>query len=403
MNKITKIALVIGLSVPFYNQAFAKDTLVVWEDVGKSHGIKQAIEAFEKENNCEVVLSNSEYVGHIGKAEEANEKGEQTPDILMLPADRMGYAAKTGQIKPLAFMQQDKDLYIQGAIDAFTYNGQIYACPRSVETMVVYYNQDLLKFPFESIDDYYNFSKEQRANGKAGVIGKWDVFYFSYGIVSGYGGYVFGKNSDGTLNPEDIGLANDSAVKGLEYVKHFVDTTFPKDIVGDTGWTKIDEMFTKGEAAAVITGPWMLETYAKSGINYGVAPLPKLPNGKYMNPFLGFRGYAISKYAKNEALATKFMQFINQPQYALTRYEQIQEIPPIKAVMELPLIKNDDFANAVAEQSLHAEPTPSIPEMSMVWDPINKAFYDAVSGAVPTKQALEDGVAKVKEAIEAAK
>lgn len=100
-------------------------------------------------------------------------KGVPLPDILMLPADRMGYAAKNRYIRPFSFMQEDKDNYLLSGIRAFTYDNEIYACPRSVETMVIYYNQDLLKYPFEFMDDYYNFAKEmKKKHGKYGIVSK---------------------------------------------------------------------------------------------------------------------------------------------------------------------------------------------------------------------------------------
>ena len=153
-------------------------------------------------------------------------------------------------------------------------------------------------------------------------------------------------------------------------------------------------------AAAVITGPWELETFAKSGINYGVAPLPRMPNGKFMTPFLGFRGYAITAKSSNKALAEKFLKFINQTKYALERYQSILELPPIHEILTNPLINNDDFANAIAVQALNAEPIPSIPEMALVWDPMNAAISDIVTGKTSAENALNNAKRQIQFAID---
>lgn len=55
---------------------------------------------------------------------------------------------------------------------------------------------------------------------------------------------------------------------------------------------------------------------------------------------------------------------------------------------ENPIINNDDFANAIAVQALNAEPIPSIPEMALVWDPMNVAIYDIVTGKASAENAL---------------
>ena len=35
------------------------------------------------------------------------------------------------------------------------------------------------------------------------------------------GGYIFGKNSEGSFNAEDIGLNNDGAVEAAQYIEQF--------------------------------------------------------------------------------------------------------------------------------------------------------------------------------------
>ena len=162
--KKAKIYAVIGSLFLSLNVAYAAD-LVVWEDIGKAHGIEKAVAQFEKENNCKVILKDSDYVGHLTAYEKAVKDGSQIPDVLMLPADRVGSAAKDGLIAPLSFMKNEEQKYLQSSISAFTYQGNIYAVPRSMETMVVYYNQDLIKYPFEHFEDYYKLSKELKAKG----------------------------------------------------------------------------------------------------------------------------------------------------------------------------------------------------------------------------------------------
>ena len=390
-----------SLALLFCTQAVAKDKLIVWEDTGKAHGIEKAIKAFETQYNCDVEIHQSEYVEHINDQQKALSAGKPTPDVLMLPADRLGDAAKNGFIIPLDFMEKDKARYLPSAITSLSYNHQIYAMPRSVETLVIYYNQDLLKYPFENFDDYIKFSKEQKKEGRYGVIGKLDVFYFSYGFIGGYGAYIFKDVGNGKLDPNNLGLNNDGAVKGLEFLAKLVNTTLPKSILGNDGWGNLNKLFIEGKAAAIITGPWELDNFAKTNLNYGVAPLGKLPNGKYFSPLLSYRAYAVSSFSKNKELAKKFLQFINQSEYALNRYSEIHEIPPIVEIMNMPVIQNDDFANAVLTQALHATPMPTIPQMQAVWAPMDQALNDAISGKKSAKQALQDATDTIKNAINA--
>lgn len=245
------------------------------------------------------------------------------------------------------------------------------------------------------MDDYLKFNDKMLSEGKYGLIGKLDQFYISYGIFSGYGAYVFG-NKNGRYNPDDIGLNNDGAVKALQFITSY-SKYLPKEVLTSNGFAAVDNYFKEGKAAAVISGPWALGDYAKSGVDYGVAPLPILPNGQAMRPFYGAKGYVISSKTKNKDLAEKFLEYINRPEYALIRYSEIAELPPIKAVLDNPLITNDDFANAIAVQIKNADAMPTVPEFSKVWDPMGNAILKSISGDEEPKNALNMAVYEIKD------
>ncbi len=86
-------------------------------------------------------------------------------------------------------------------------------------------------------------------------------------------------------------------------------------------------------------GPRAFQPYEAAGINYGVAPLPTLPDSKPMSSFTGVKGYVVSTRSKDKAMAQQFIEFINQPQYVKDRYVATGEIPPLKAMIDDPLIK----------------------------------------------------------------
>ncbi|MGN0902088.1 MAG: extracellular solute-binding protein, partial [Succinivibrio sp.] len=374
MKFLTKLAL-ISATVLFSSNALAKSgkcELYVWEDDHKSMGTIQAVHDFEKEFNCTVELKEVDFLTQADRLRLQGPLGEG-PDILLLPADRIGGAIVQGLVTPVKFMQEDQDKFIRSAVSAFAQNGDIYAVPKVVETLVMFYNKDRLKHPLDTFEDYFDYSLREINSDEEryGLLAKWDTFYYAYGAMEPFGAYVFGTDSDGNIDASDVGLANEGAIEGIEFVKKFFDAgCFPNKIKGNNGIAVIDNLFTSGKAAAVINGPWALEPYSNSNINFGVAPLPILPNGRPMSSFLGVKGYAISTWAKDHELAEQFLRYISQPKYAKLRYTETKEIPPVKAVMADPIITNDEFANAIAVQASRAVPMPSVPEMSEVWGPI---------------------------------
>lgn len=183
--------------------------------------------------------------------------------------------------------------------------------------------------------------------------------------------------------------------------KFYTDQLFPAGILGDNGLNAIDSLFTEKKAAAVINGPWAFQPYEAAGVHYGVAPLPQLADGKPMSSFLGVKGYVVSSWSKDKTLAEKFITFINQPQYVKARYEATKEIPPLLAVMNDPIIKNDERASAVAEQAARAAAMPGIPEMGEVWGPANAALELSMTGKQAPKDALDNAVKQIRMQVEA--
>ncbi|PWC19037.1 extracellular solute-binding protein [Brenneria corticis] len=403
MKTLTTVIMIsLGITGIFSKSALsAEQELLVWEDIKKSQGIADAIKAFETQNNVKIKVLESPYAQQIEKLRLDGPAGIG-PDVFVMPHDQIGTAVVQGLIAELKLDPAYIAGFTKPALDAQTYNGKLYGIPKAVETTVLIYNKDLMPQPPEKFDDLFTFSKQQRTEGRYGLLAKFDEIYYAYAVIAGMGGYIFGQNSNGSPNVKDIGLDKKAAIDAVNYLKKFYsDGLFPPGIVGETGLNAIDSLFTEKKAAAVITGPWSFQPYKNAGINYGVVPLPLLPNGEHPRSLLGVKGYSISTYSKKQELAQKFIEFINQPEYARIRFQLTGEIPPIGKLVDDPLIKNDEKSRAVAIQSGYAVPMPSVPEMQEVWIPTNSALQLSVTGKQDTKAALESAVKTIKMQIEA--
>ncbi len=404
MKKRTLTAMTVALlaagSLTSLN-VFAAGSLLVWEDIQKSVGNDEAKQAFEKKYDVTVNVQELPYGGQVESLRMDGPAGTG-PDIINLPHDQIGSAVVQGLLTPLQVDKSVLDTFTPSAIQALTYEGQLYGIPKAVETVVMVYNKDLLPELPKTMDELFDVSKQFRAKGDYGLLAKWDEIYYSYGIIKAMGGDIFGKKADGSDDPNKLLLNNDGAVKGAEYVqKFFTEGLFPSGIVGDSGLNAIDSLFTSQRAAVVQTGPWSFQPYKDAGINYGVAPLPVLPNGKHMGSFMGVKSYSISTYSKNKDLALKYIEFINNYDNAKRRFELTGEVPAVKALIDDPIIKDNEGARAVAMQAQYATPMPSIPEMNEVWGPANSALQLIATGKQAPKDALDNAVDSIQMQIEA--
>lgn len=384
-------------------EAAKPDKLVVWEDKDKSAWLKKVAADFEKKYGIKIEYTEVEMATKQHEQLRLDGPAGTGPDIITLPHDQIGQVATEGLIAPLTVDSSVTSRFSQSSIDAETYKGKLYGLPKSSETPVFIYNKALMTEVPKTTDDLYNFAKSFTKNGKYGFLALWDNYYFAHAIIGGMGGYVF-KNNNGTLDPTDIGLNNDGAVKGAEFIqKWYKEGLFPKGIIGESGGSALDGLFTEGKVASVMSGPWAFDPYKKAGINIGIAPLPTLPNGDHLTTFMGVKGWHVSAYSKNQEWATKFIEFITNDENAKYRFEQTAEVPTNKALLDDPTIKDNEGAKAVAEQSQYAIPMPNIPEMGQVWKPMADSLQTVVTGKATPKQALDNAVKQIKDQIASTK
>ncbi|MBH0161258.1 MULTISPECIES: extracellular solute-binding protein [Fictibacillus] len=376
------------------------EKLVMWEDQEKGAGTKDAIKKFEEKYGIKVELKE---IPMLDQQEKLRLDGpaKKGPDVITTPHDRIGPLAIEGLIAPIEVSDDVTKLYTESSINALTYDGKLYGLPKSTETPVFIYNKKQMPEAPESLEDVLAFSKGDKGGAQYGFLANWTDFYFANGVLSGYGSYVF-KDDNGTLDPKDLGLSNKGAVEGLDYITSwYKDGLFPKGIIGEKAGQTIDGLFQEGKVASVMNGPWSFQGYKDAGIDIGVAPMPKLPNGEDVKTFIGVKGYNVSQFSPNQEWAAKLVEFITNEESAKTRFEKTAEIPPVVSLMEDPIIADNEAAKAVAVQSERGVPMPNIPEMAEVWAPAANALQLSATGKSEPKAALESAVKTIGQNIEA--
>ena len=378
----------------------AKNELTVYVDNGYKAYMEEAAKAFEKESGTKVTIKTGDALGGLDKLSLDNQSGK-APDVMMAPYDRVGGLGNDGQ---LAEVKLNKDSKTDKTTESLVTNGgKVYGAPAVIETLVLYYNKDLLQEAPKTFgeleelakDSKYNFAGEEGKN--TAFLADWTNFYYAYGLLSGNGGYVFGK--DGT-DPKDVGLNNQGAIDGIEYAKTWY-AKWPKGLQDTKGAANfIQTQFQEGKTAAIIDGPWKASSLKEAKVNYGVATIPTLPNGKAYSAFGGGKAWVIPAGANNPEAAQKFVDFLTTTDQQKAFYDKTNEVPANTEAREYAVGKNDELTTAVVKQFENAQPMPNISEMSTVWDPAATMLFDAVSGKKSAKDAADDAVKLIKETIE---
>ena len=378
----------------------AKNELTVYVDNGYKSYMEEAAKAFEKESGTKVTIKTGDALGGLDKLSLDNQSGK-APDVMMAPYDRVGGLGNDGQLAEVALNKDSKtDKTTESLV---TNGGKVYGAPAVIETLVLYYNKDLMQEAPKTFgeleelakDSKYDFAGEEGKN--TAFLADWTNFYYAYGLLSGNGGYVFGKNG---TDPKDVGLNNQGAIDGIEYAKTWY-AKWPKGLQDTKGAANfIQTQFQEGKTAAIIDGPWKASSLKEAKVNYGVATIPTLPNGKAYSAFGGGKAWVIPAGANNPEAAQKFVDFLTSTDQQKAFYDKTNEVPANTEAREYAVGKNDELTTAVVKQFENAQPMPNISEMSTVWDPAATMLFDAVSGKKSAKDAADDAVKLIKETIE---
>ena len=377
----------------------AKEITFYVEDQYKAYAEKVAA-AYEKESGTKVNIKSGDQLGGLDKLSLDNQSG-QAADVMMAPYDRVGSLGTDGQLSEVTLSDgaktDDKTKSLVTAAD-----GKVYGAPAVIESLVMYYNKDLVKEAPKTFADLENLAKDSKyafagEDGKTSAfLADWTNFYYAYGLLAGNGAYVFGDNGK---NPKDIGLANEGAIAGINYAKSWYEK-WPKGMQDTEGaGNLIQTQFQEGKTAAIIDGPWKAQAFKDAKVNYGVATIPTLPNGKDYAAFGGGKAWIIPSSTKNLEGAQKFVDFLVSTEQQKAFYDKTNEIPANTEARSYAEGKNNELTTAVIKQFQNAQPMPNIPQMSAVWDPAKNMLFEAVSGKKDAKTAANDAVTLIKETI----
>lgn len=343
-------------------------TITITVDKGYKDYINRVKGDFEKKNGVKVEVKTKDALTALDNLKLDGPAGKAA-DVLMAPYDRVGVLGKQGQLATVKLPTDGR--YSDADKKNVTLNQKQYGEPVTIETLVLFYNKDLIDHAPTTFQELEELSKDPKyayENDKSknvAFLTQWTNFYNAYGLIKGYGGYIFGDNG---TDPKNIGLNNKGAVEGITYMTNWFKNTWPKGMQAKTSNQNfITDQFTKGKTAVIIDGPWQAAAYKKAGVNYGVAKLPTLANGEKYQAFGGGKAWVISQYSKNKGMAQKFIDYLTNDKNMQKFYDMTQEVPANEKTRTAVAKTNNELTSAVIEQYKDASPMPNIPEMTEVW------------------------------------
>lgn len=375
--------------VPFVRSCKAgTPSLLIWADDQRSASLIGLKDQVMAETGVCLDIQEIPFDGIRTKISLAGPAGEG-PDIFVGAHDWLGELYANGVVAPVDLGDKAAD-FDPVAIQAFTYEGQLYGLPNAVESVAFLCNPGLIDTAPTSYDEVRAMSE---AAASAGVLTQFfaeirEDPYHQEPTQTAFGGYIFGQNDDGTYDACDVGLDSEGSIDYLKWVDGMV-----KDglLSGDVDWDTAHVLFETGKAACIITGPWALDRFNTAGVDYAFYPFPTQP-GHTASPFVGVQGFMINSFSDNKVLAQSFLtDYIATKDIMEAFYASGNRPPaflPAREVM-------DADAQAFAEAAASGHPMPAIPAMNAVW----AAWGDAIKTVFLQSATPEDAAASAAAAV----
>jgi maltose-binding protein MalE len=328
------------------------------EAAGKEFTAKYNIPVRIQTMSFNDVRSNFEIAAPVGNG----------PDIIAGAHDWIGALYASGLLASIDLGDKVASFDPVG-IKAFTYDGQLVGMPYQVEATAMYYNKDLLPTPPATWQEAKDAIKKLMDEGKIeqGIAFVGGDFYGHYPVITGFGGYAFGRDANGNYDPTQVGFDSEGTIKAATELDSMLKAGLLHD--GIT-YDVAKDLFLKGKLAMWVNGPWEMDNIRKSGLNYGIAVIPKMEQAA--RPFVGVQGFMVNKYSKNLLLAQAFLtEFVASDDIMMKLYQAQFGIPawiPIRSQI------NDADIQTFADSVGNGDPMPAIPEMGAVWSAANNAF-----------------------------
>lgn len=219
--------------------------------------------------------------------------------------------------------QINADQLAPAAIEAFTVDGSLYAVPANVATLQLYYNKALfeaagLDGPPATVDEFRDFAVQLTGDGVYGLsVGERETIQM-WPILQWLDGADIVDEDGCSVLDSPASIESLTTWAGL-----VADGVMP---VGLTGGES-DSLFSAGQAAMQLNGPWAAAGYLDAGIDLGVAPVPTGVDGDVT--LASTVPLAISAGTEHPAEAQQFLAWwtgqVAQRQFALA-----SGFPPVR-------------------------------------------------------------------------
>lgn len=238
------------------------------------------------------------------------------PDVLFINNLYLPIYAKAKVLDEIEDKEYLSNFY-EKSVKSLSFDGKVYAIPRDISTMVVYYNKDLfdkydVKVPnkYWSFDDFLaiarKLTKDTDGDGKTDVWGisfEEDLLYYLPFLTSEGGGVLSDDSKTSILNAPE-------SQKGLKFYADLRKRYHVAPTEAESASETMAQMFLQGKLAMYISGRWMVPKFREdANFDWNVVNFPAGDKGSVVP--LDASGWAIAKSSKHKSESIRLIKYLS--------------------------------------------------------------------------------------------
>lgn len=284
-----------------------------WGSQSEVEIIKPILTEFEKENptiEVDFIHIPQNYFQKIHLLFASN----LAPDVLFINNLYLPVYANAGVLEE---MKIESNIFFKKALQALSYNRKLYAIPRDVSELVIYYNKDIFRkygvaYPDKnwSFEDFLKITqrltKDINNDEKTDIWGinfeKEPLYYLPY--LMSEGGGILSDNHKGNI------INASASQKGLKFYADLRNKYHVAPTDAESASATMAQLFLQGKLAMYLSGRWMVPKFRSDAkFDWDVVNFPTGDKGSIVP--LDASGWAIAKSSKHKNEALKLINYLS--------------------------------------------------------------------------------------------
>ncbi|OON82925.1 extracellular solute-binding protein [Streptomyces tsukubensis] len=309
-------------------------------------------------------------------------------DILELDGSEVAQFADTGGLLPLAETGVDVSGLSKSAVSMGSFRGTQYGIARSVNSLALIYNVDLLKKagvrPPATWDELKSTARKLTRGKTFGM-----AFSATPDADGVYQFLPFFWTGDG----DEARLDDGKGAPALQLWKDLVTGRSASSAVVTWNQQDVNDQFIAGRAAMMINGPWQVPVLsAQKNLHWAVAQIPVPERGQAAQPPIGGTVMTLprTEHKDRQDTAAKILNCLNERKNQVAWGESVNNVPTRTAAAKQYKKQNPKLAAFADEVATARSRTARVgARWPVVQDALSGAFQSVLTGRAEPRTALK--------------